>query len=173
MLKHKTKKQSLWFSEVMSECWIDSDIVPKGNTTRRTERLHYQRTNIQTTWKHIWTNDGQISDTLPSLLYFSSSQNQFAKQQANMLLLRPATIKDTTRQKKKLAQLLFDFLMPQTCFGGSRKQQWNQWWWWILEPKTFTNQHVQTTHVKQASKQTNKRPTHQTYKQSSTSTQSE
>ena len=134
VLKHKSKRQSLWLSEVMIECWIDSDRALPGTMSRK--NLHDRRTQFQIARKQIWTSDGRISNTFTKKSYAP---------QTNIDLTNSKQIcycsNKQIQQRKKLAQLLFNFQMTQTFVGGCRKQRWKQWRW-ILEHETFQNQHA-------------------------------
>ena len=112
MPENKNKRQSLWFSEVMSKCWIDSDKVPKGNTTRRTKRLHYRRAKLQITRKQLWTNDGQISNTFPGQLYFSLNQNRFHNTTSKYVSVE--TSSNQTNKSSK-GRSWYDYCLAFTC----------------------------------------------------------
>ena len=132
--KKNRNRQSLWFSEVMIECWIDSDRALPGTMSRK--NLHDHRTQFQIAWKQIWTSDGRISNTFTKKSYAP---------QTNIDLTNSKQIcycsNKQIQQRKKLVQLLFNFQMTQTCVGGCRKQRWNTM---AMDSgtRTFQNQHV-------------------------------
>ena len=116
VLKSKSKRQSLWLSKVMIECWIDSERALPGTMSRK--NWHDHRTQFQFARKQIWTSDGRISNTLTKKSYAP---------QTNIDLTNSKQIcycsNKQIQQRKKLAQLLFNFQMTQTFVGGCRKQR--------------------------------------------------
>ena len=100
----------------MTECWIDSDRALPGTMSRK--NLHDHRTQFQIARKQIWTSDGRVSNTFTKKSYAP---------QTNIDLTNSKQIcycsNKQIQQRKKLAQLLFNFQMTQTFVGGCRKQR--------------------------------------------------